>query len=241
MNPMTLRFHNISKTFGYQKVLDRVSYAFGTGLYALHGSNGIGKSTLLSILAGILEPDAGEIEVAGHSLHSAPLEAKARLSYVPDKCPIYPFMTGCELLQFVARAKGTSICPDVEALVESFALGAYLNTRFGQMSLGTQKKTMLASAWIGQPSVMLMDEPSNGLDLATRDVLIARIRQMREKALILISTHDAEFAQSTGAEVLPFSKLHGPLMRSHECRRGRPAHERAAGHCCIAPENGAVE
>ena len=213
---MSLRFYNLSIAFGHRKVLDRLSYSFDSGLYALHGPNGVGKSTLLSILAGILEPDAGEVEIAGHSLHRAPLKAKARLSYVPDECPIYPFMTGRELLQFVARAKGASICPDVEALVERFSLTAYLDVLFGQMSLGTQKKIMLASAWIGRPSVILMDEPSNGLDLATRDVLMARIRQMDGKALVLISTHDAEFARGIGAQVLPFAKLHGSVTVNGE-------------------------
>lgn len=210
MSPVTLRFHDVSKSFGHRKVLDKASYAFGTGLYALHGPNGIGKSTLLAVLAGILEPDAGEIEIEGHALRSSPRAAKKRLSYVPDECPVYPFMTGRELLEFVARAKGTSIAPDVAALVESLALGPYLDTRFGQMSLGTQKKTMLASAWIGRPAVMLMDEPSNGLDVVTRDVLIARVREMRGHTLVLMSTHDAEFAQSVGAELLAFSSLNGP-------------------------------
>ncbi|PUE53060.1 ABC transporter ATP-binding protein [Limnohabitans sp. 2KL-17] len=207
-----LRFQDVSKTFGYRKVLDRMSHAFGHGLYALHGPNGVGKSTLLSILAGIQEPDAGEIEIAGHNLRRTPLAAKAALSYVPDECPIYPFMTGRELLEFVARAKGASIDPDIEALVDSFALEPHLDSRYGQMSLGTQKKTLLAAAWIGRPTVMLMDEPSNGLDLATREVLMTRLRYMRERTLVLISTHDAEFAHGIGAQVLPFSELHAPAV-----------------------------
>lgn len=215
---MTLRFHNLAKSFGNRKVLDGASHAFGTGLYALQGPNGVGKSTLLSILAGILEPDGGEIEVAGHSLRTAPAKAKAHLSYVPDECPIYPFMTGYELLQLVAQAKCTSIGPDVTSLLERFALTPYLETRFGQMSLGTQKKTMLAAAWVGQPRVMLLDEPSNGLDFATRDVLIERLCEMRERALVLISTHDDEFVQGIGAELLPFSRLQGPLTASPEVR-----------------------
>ncbi|MCP5015402.1 MAG: ABC transporter ATP-binding protein [Ketobacter sp.] len=213
-----LRFNNLSKTFGYRKVLDNMGHAFGTGLYALHGPNGIGKSTLLSILAGIVKPDSGEIEVAGHLLQIEPLKAKARLSYVPDECPIYPFMTGRELLQFVAQAKGCTIDSDVEQLVDSFLLEPYLDTRFVQMSLGTQKKTMLACAWIGQPSVMLLDEPSNGLDMVTRDVLIARVREMRENRLVLISTHDAEFAQGIGAELLPFTDLFSPLDSDQEAK-----------------------
>lgn len=213
---MLLRFHEVSKAFGYRKVLDRVSHAFNPGLYALHGPNGVGKSTLLSILAGTLAPDSGEIEINDHDLRAAPLAARASLSYVPDECPIYPFMTGRELLQFVARAKGAPIDAEVENLLESFALGPHLDTHFGQMSLGTQKKTLLAAAWIGRPVVMLMDEPSNGLDLATRHALMARLRQVRERTLVLVSTHDHEFAHGIGAHVLPFSELQRPAATSSE-------------------------
>lgn len=143
---MSLRFHRVSKAFGRSRVLQGASHSFAPGLYALHGPNGIGKSTLLAILAGILDPDEGEVHIDGHSLQSDPVAAKARLSYVPDECPLYPFMTGRELLQFIAGAKCTVIGPEVEILVDRFRLRPYLDTRFGHMSLGTQKKTRPAVA-----------------------------------------------------------------------------------------------
>ena len=204
---MSLSFHRVSKAFGRSKVLEGASHTFAPGLYALHGPNGIGKSTLLSILAGILEPDEGEVHIDGHSVQNDPVAAKARLSYVPDECPIYPFMTGRELLQFIARAKRTAISPEVEALIDRFRLHPYLDTRFGHMSLGTQKKTMLVAAWIGSPAVLLMDEPSNGLDQATRDVLAECLQALRERCVVLMSTHDAEFARMVGAGVIPFAEL----------------------------------
>lgn len=204
---MTLRFQNVSKTFNNRKVLDRMSRSFSAGLYALHGANGIGKSTLLSILAGILEPDSGDIDINGCSLRGSPETAKASLSYVPDDCPVYPFMRGRELLEFVSQAKHAAVTPEVESLIDQFGLRQYLDTRFGQMSLGTQKKMMLAAAWVGAPAVLLLDEPSNGLDRATREVLIGRLRDMSPRAAVLMSTHDADFATAVGAEIIPFAAL----------------------------------
>jgi ABC-type multidrug transport system ATPase subunit len=162
-----------------------MSGEFGVGAWALRGPNGIGKSTLLKVLAGAVEPDAGAVWVDGLPLHTDPVPAKARLAYAPDECPVYPFMTGRELLAFVAWAK-----------------------RCGAMSLGTQKKLMLAAGWIGKPAVLLCDEPSNGLDAQARLVLIDLLREKSRQATVLVSTHDHAFAQALGATVLDFADLH---------------------------------
>lgn len=204
---MTLRLRDISKAFGHRKVLDRVSYAFTPGLYALHGPNGIGKSTLLTILAGIQVPDAGSVEIDGIDLLAAPERAKARLAFVPDDGPVYPFLTGRDLLDLVASAKRARLEPRTDALIDRLGLRPHLTTRFSQMSLGTQKKTLLAAAWIGNPSVVLMDEPSNALDQVTRGVLIEALKALRNSTVVVMSTHDADFARAVGAEIIPFASL----------------------------------
>lgn len=202
-----LSFRNLSKAYGRRQVLLDVSHAFKPGVYVLHGPNGIGKSTLLHILAGVIEPDAGEVVVAGRQLLREPLAAKACLSYVPDECPVYPFMTGSGLLNLVARAKRTELSEEVNELVARLGLMPHLDTRFGEMSLGTRKKMMLVTTWIGEPSVMLMDEPSNGLDQIARDVLIDQLQQSSTGRVILISTHDTEFASAVRAHLIPFQTL----------------------------------
>ncbi|MEQ1619764.1 MAG: ABC transporter ATP-binding protein [Methylococcales bacterium] len=202
-----LRFNKLNKAFGNKQVLQNVGCHFNRGIFALQGPNGIGKTTLLSVLAGIVPADAGEIWIAGHSLHSAPLAAKSCLAYVPDECPIYPFMTGRELLKFVARAKQCEVEQRVWELVSDFGLCEHLNTPFGKMSLGTQKKTMLAAAQIGEPAVMLMDETSNALDHRTRHLLIELIKAKSEHNVILISTHDADFVNSVEATTITFDQL----------------------------------
>ena len=209
-----LRFEHLNKAYGQQQVLRDASHRFGAGAFALQGPNGTGKSTLLAVLAGVEPADSGSVHIDGHSLAAAPLLAKASLSYVPDACPVYPFLSGREFLRFVASAKRCRVTAEVWALAERFGLGPHLDTRFGDMSLGTQKKTMLTAAWIGDPAVMLIDEPSNGLDQATRLILIELVRERRARSALLISTHDAEFVLAAGATPVALRDLAGAPARA---------------------------
>lgn len=209
-----LRFEQVSKSYGGMPVLDRLSRYFTPVAYALRGPNGIGKSTLLRVLAGVTEPDGGAIWIDGVQMDAVSGTAKARLAYAPDECPAYPFMTGRELLDFVGWAKRCAVSPEVLGIVERFGLERHLGTRCGAMSLGTQKKLMLAASWIGNPAVLLFDEPSNGLDVDARSVLIALLRAKARDAVALISTHDHGFAQAVGAEVIEFAALLAPLPGS---------------------------
>jgi ABC-2 type transport system ATP-binding protein len=199
-----LRFEGICKSYGGRTVLDAIGHRFAPGAHALAGPNGIGKSTLLRVLAGVVEPDGGAVWVDGLALRDTPETAKARLSYVPDECPVYPFITGRELLAFVAYAKRCPLTPQVLGIAAGFGLARHLDTRCGGMSLGTQKKLMLAAAWIGEPAVLLLDEPSNGLDVDSRALLVDLLRRKSRDAVVLMSTHDRAFAEAAGAVTLAF-------------------------------------
>lgn len=202
-----LRFEGVTKTFGWRQVFKDLRHEFEPGVHALQGPNGIGKSTLLAILAGAMEPDSGDIWIDGFHLRSQPLAARKRLSYVPDESPIYPFMTGSDLLDFVAMAKNVPLGQDILSRAKAFGLGSYLQARFSTMSLGTQKKCMLAAAWIGEPRVMLLDEPSNGLDAHARELLAHDLREQGREHLVLLSTHDMGFVASCGAAVFTMDVL----------------------------------
>lgn len=204
-----LTVDHLDKSFGAKKILHQAGACFEPGVHALRGPNGIGKSTLLRILAGIIQPDSGSIHIGPHSLLDTPLAAKACLSYIPDDCPVYPFMSGHELLRFVAYAKGCTLDREVTDIAHQLGLAPHLGTRFADMSLGTQKKTMLAAAWIGAPLVMLFDEPNNGLDVAAREVLAGLMKAARGHRTVLVSTHDEDFIGATGARVVHFDALSG--------------------------------
>lgn len=202
-----LRFDNVCKSYGARTVLHERTGRFAPGAYALRGPNGIGKSTLLRVLAGVDDADDGDIVIDGHALRAQPAAAKARLSYAPDECPVYPFVTGRELLAFVAWAKRCAVPDEVMDIVGRFGLARHLDTRCGAMSLGTQKKLMLAAAWIGDPAVLLLDEPSNGLDADARAVLVALLAARRTTSVVFMSTHDKAFADAVGAAVVEFETL----------------------------------
>lgn len=202
-----LRFEGICKSYGSRLILQGLGRDFGAGAYALRGPNGIGKSTLLRVLAGALDTDRGAIWIGGLPLHADPAAAKARLAYAPDECPVYPFLSGREFLAFVAWAKRCALASSVLDIVGAFGLARQLDTRCGDMSLGTQKKLMLAASWIGDPAVMLLDEPSNGLDKDARALLAELLRAKSRTATVLMSTHDHAFAAAAGAEMIDFDTL----------------------------------
>jgi len=202
-----LACEGLGASYEGREVFRSLDCAFATGVHALRGANGIGKSTLLRLLAGAKPADAGRVWIDGIDLMQAPEGAKRRLSYVPDESPIYPFMTGEELLYFVAAAKRTGIDATVDGLIGAFDLTQHLRTRFDAMSLGIRKKVMLCASWVGAPRVLLLDEPGNGLDLTSRDHFIRLVRLWGRKSAILFSAHDEELASACGAAVIEMRSL----------------------------------
>jgi ABC-type multidrug transport system ATPase subunit len=202
-----LRCENLGASYDGRSIFSGVSLDLGPGAYALQGANGSGKSTLLRLLAGAQSSVAGSVWIAGQDLAREPLAARQTLAYVPDESPIYPFMTGNELLRFVAAAKRVTPGDELARLTTAFGLAAQMEQRFDAMSLGTQKKVLLAATAIGTSRVLLLDEPSNGLDTAARDVLANRILALSGEATILFASHDAGFVAATGATVLTMAQL----------------------------------
>lgn len=207
MMAAVLRCQGLSVCYGKRQVLRAVGLSLAEGVFALQGANGVGKSTLLRVLAGAQAAEAGEVWIDGLSMARTPEAARRRLSYVPDESPVYPFMTGSEFLRFVARTRRTGLDDGLPELIGDFELAPQLQVRFDAMSLGTQKKMLLCAAWIGTPRVILMDEPSNGLDSRARDRLAAQIRSWSERATMLFSTHDPDMIAATGASILMMDEL----------------------------------
>lgn len=202
-----LRCEGLCKSYGGRPVLREIGFKLPAGAWALQGPNGCGKSTLLRVLAGAEEPDAGNIRIAGVGMREAPLRARQRLSYAPDESPIYPFLTGPDLLDFVSMAKKRPLDAYVAGLIDGFGLRPFMGVRFSNLSLGSQKKLLLCAAWIGEPDVILLDEPSNGLDLASRGLLAELICQCSREKTVLFVSHDTDFVAAAEANVLAMEDL----------------------------------
>jgi ABC-type multidrug transport system ATPase subunit len=205
-----LRGERLAASYAGRPVFAAANLALAAGVHALQGANGSGKSTLLRLLAGAQPADAGEILIDDIALERAPEAARRRLSYVPDQSPVYPFLTGREFLRFVAAAKRAGLDGAAGELAAGLGVPPHLDTRFDAMSLGTQKKLLLVAAWIGEPRVVLLDEPSNGLDQAARDCLAAWLRHRNAGAVIFYASHDADFVAATGASIVSMDDVLAP-------------------------------
>ena len=192
----------IGMRFGQRVLFDGLSFSAGPGALALLGGNGSGKSTLISLLCGIAAPDQGAIRVLGHDMRLHPRKAKAHLAYVPDDSVAYEFMTGADFLGLVDALRGTSDARHAGPLIDGFGLDVHIGERFETMSLGTRKKFMLVSGLMSRAEVVLLDEPTNGIDAESRQFLIALIRREAAQRLFFFSTHDAGLVEATEARHL---------------------------------------
>jgi len=178
-----------------------LSFSFGPGVVALTGENGAGKSTLLSLLAGVHPPQEGRIRIAGHDLATAPQAARRSLAWMPDESVAYDFMTGDEFLRMVLALRAQREAPDLPGLLDGLGLQPHVGKRFGEMSLGTRKKFMLASGLASDAPLVLMDEPTNGIDAHAKACLLERMQEGGSARLFFFSTHDREALARSGARV----------------------------------------
>jgi ABC-2 type transport system ATP-binding protein len=202
-----LRFENLCKRYDKRIIFEGLRYSAGTGCVALNDETGSGKSTLLGILAGEIEPDQGEVWIDGHSLRSAPLEAKSLLAYVPDDCMPYSLQTGREYLDQVASNRKTIVDNQTLDLADRFGLTPHLEKRFEQMSFGTRKKIFLTAAALGDVKVVIADEPGAGLDAPARAVLVDLFKTLGEDRTVFFSSYDEDFTQACSAKMISFAEL----------------------------------
>ena len=156
----------------------------------LLGRNGAGKSTTLNLLTGCLAPTSGSICIAGTDLLEDPTDAKRRIGYAPENPPLYPDMTLSEYLLFVARAKSVRAPKEETArIMEKTNLARYASVRLAALSKGSRQRAGLAQALIGDPDILILDEPSIGLDPEQITRLRAWIAELGKTHTILLSSH----------------------------------------------------
>jgi len=194
-----LEIKGLVKRFDRPAVDELDLQVHGGEFYALLGPNGAGKTTTLRMVAGLLQPDAGEISVFGADLARDPLEAKQKIAWVSDEPMIYDKLTPMEYLEFVSGLWGVD--PQVaEArsveLVDWLGLGPHAMERCGGFSKGMRQKVALAGALVHEPQLIILDEPLTGLDAGSarqvKDVLLSKVRR---GTTIIMTTHILEVAE----------------------------------------------
>lgn len=190
----------VSRTFGNVLAVDNISLQLRRGeIVALLGVNGAGKSTTLQMLSGNLAPTTGSVCIGGHDLQSESRAAKSLLGYLPDHAPLYGDMTVREFLVYAAnlhRLAATQSTPAVARVIEQCDLGAVARRLIGNLSKGFRQRVGIAAALVHGPRLLILDEPTVGLDVVQVNALRDLIRQLRSDHAVLLSTHILAEAQS---------------------------------------------
>ena len=194
-----LQVQNLDVSYGNFHAVKQVSFEVKPGeIFGLLGPNGAGKTSTLSAIEGLLTPNSGNIYVAGYDNHKQPLHARACMGVQLQSTSFQTELTISEIIRLYAGIHGVTLTKEkIDGILAEIKLGDASNKRFGQLSGGQQQRVSLIIATIHNPTLLLMDEPTTGLDPQSRRKLWERIEAMRDKGHgILLTTHSMEEAES---------------------------------------------
>ncbi len=205
-----LEVKNICKSFGSKKALNNVGFTVKKGqIVALLGENGAGKSTLLRILSGFYAADCGEVILNGLNLDTNRLSVLQQIGYVQEISALYPEMKVYEFLCFVADIRQLPVetkISQIKTVIAVLELTDVLNQKNETLSKGYKKRVELAAMLISEPAVLLLDEPTEGLDPNQKHALRQIIRQYAKTHMVIISTHTLEDVEALASRVLLLHK-----------------------------------
>ncbi len=191
-----LKIEGLTKRYGRHTVVDNLSFECAAGeVLGFLGPNGAGKSTTMKMITGFVAPSAGTASVCGHDILADTLAAQRRLGYLPEGAPLYAEMTPASFLAFIADVRGLDGARRRERLhevIERLQLGPVLGQSIDTLSKGFKRRVGLAQAILHDPDVLILDEPTDGLDPNQKHEVRELIRSMSKEKLIVISTHILE-------------------------------------------------
>lgn len=193
----TLLINNLSLTYpDGTKALDRVSLEIKNGLFGLLGPNGAGKSTLMRTIAALQEPDSGTIHFNGIDILKDPMFIRKQLGYLPQEFGVYPKISALHLLRHIATLKGLTTIAErdkqIDALLHQTNLWNHRNKSVSSFSGGMRQRFGIAQALLGNPNIVIVDEPTAGLDPEERNRFHNLLSEIGEQVIVILSTHIVE-------------------------------------------------
>jgi len=220
--PPVILADQLTKWYGPRLAVDHVSLEVQAGeVMGLLGPNGSGKTTILRILTGYLRPSSGSARIAGLDVVNDSLRARARVGYVPEDAPLYGSMAVREFLLFMARLKGLvgAAGPGaVTAALERLALGDVQRVLIGKLSRGYRQRVAIAQALLGNPDLLILDEPTNGLDPRQIIEMRGHIRALAGERTVVVTSHILGEIERVADRVAIL--LDGRLLGVHALRGG---------------------
>ena len=206
VDPPMIEAVGLTKYYGSFAAVVGVSFTVPRGqVAAFLGPNGAGKSTTMKLLTGYLAPSSGTARIAGHDMRSDRLAGATRLGYLPENGPLYDDMTPKSLLEFFAAARGLRGArrrDRIDAVIELCALGTVVGKAIGKLSRGYRQRVGMAQVLLHEPDVLIMDEPTAGLDPNQIREVRQTIRRLGRDKTVLLSTHILQEVEAMADRVL---------------------------------------
>lgn len=217
---------NLTRRYGNFTAVDRISFRIGRGeIVGLLGHNGAGKSTIMKMLTGFLEPSGGDIRIAGQELQQDLAQAQERIGYLPENCPLYPEMSVVDFLDYTATLRGIPEKERPQAICRAIAqteLAAKATAPIATLSRGYRQRVGVAQALLHHPEILILDEPTNGLDPGQIEQMRELIRDLGKNATVIVSTHILQEVEAVCDRVLILRQGRLALdARLEELTRGR--------------------
>ena len=186
-----VRVQDLRKHYGPIRAVDGITFEVHRGdVLGFLGPNGAGKTTAMKLITGFLEPDAGSIEVAGLAIATHPLEARRRLGYLPENAPAYGEMTADGFLRFIAEARDVaSPAAAIDRVIDATGLRRVRHQTVDTLSKGYKRRVGLAQAMIHDPEILILDEPTDGLDPNQKVLIQDLIANLSKDRCVILSTH----------------------------------------------------
>ena len=197
MTDVLVRVRDLRKSYGSIRAVDGISFEVSGGdILGFLGPNGAGKTTAMKLITGFLEPDGGTVVVAGHDVGKDPVAAQRRIGYLPENAPAYGEMTVDGFLRFIADARAVVDAERaIDRVVEMTALKRVRHQTIETLSKGFKRRVGLAQAMIHDPEVLILDEPTDGLDPNQRVLVQDLLANISQERCVILSTHILDEAE----------------------------------------------